>query len=231
MSDILQKIKTRGYWDVNIRPTEFLDNRVESLGRCKEIVQELSVQLRGWDYPHFDNNNPPTSGIDFVEQSFDWQDYIEFWRYYQSGQFIHYFGMYEDWQDQRTLWGSGLTNKPGEILSIIGAVYHFTEIYEFACRLALKGYLAKSCKLSITLHGTKGRTLSMLDPRRFLSANYRSALDVIPHDVSVRSENLIAKSAELALDHAVWVFQRFNWDNVGRGVLQEDQRKLIERRR
>jgi hypothetical protein len=230
LNDIFEKLKTRGYWEVSIRPTEFMDNRIESLAKSKEIVRELSVQFRGWDYPHFDTNNPPTSGIDYVEQSLDWQDKIEFWRYYQSGQFIHYFGMWEDWQDQSTIWSYKPISKPGEILSIIGAVYRFTEIYEFASRLALRGYLGKTCKLSISLYGTKGRRLIMLEPGRLLSADYRSSLDVIPYNISITTENLIGKSAELALDHVVWVFQRFNWDYVPRAVLQEDQTKFIERR-
>jgi len=230
LNSFLQKIKTRGYWEVNIRPIEFLNNRIESLGVCKEIVRELSVRFRGWDYPHYDSNNPPVSGIDYVEQNLDWQDKLEFWRYYQSGQFVHYFGMWEDWQDQRNLWGPGIPNKPGEILSIIGTVYHFTEIYEFASRLALKGYLGKECKISISLHSTNNRTLAMLDPSRLMFNNYKSALEIIPHDVILTSENLISQSAELALDHIVWVFQRFNWDNVSRSVFQEDQRKLIEHR-
>jgi hypothetical protein len=230
LNDILQKIKTRGYWEVNIRPNEFMDNRIESLGKCKEIIRELAVELRGWDYPHYDTKQHPTSGINYVEQSSDWQDKIEFWRYYQSGQFVHYFGIWEDWQDQRTLWGNRLTNKSGEILHIFSALFHFTEIYEFASRLALKGLLGKSCKISITLHGTKGRTLVMLDPGRILDGIYQSTLELIPHDVSITTDNLVAKVAELAMDHTVWVFQRFNWDNVPRGVLQEEQKNLIERR-
>lgn len=230
MNDTLNRIKTRGYWDVNIRPTEFLDNRIEGLGKCKELVRDLSVRFRGWDYPHFDVNSPPTNGIDYVEQSIDWQDKLEFWRYYQSGQFVHYFAMWEDWQDQRTLWGASIASKPGELLSIIGAVYLFTEIYEFASRLALKGCLGKNCRISVTAHGTKERVLTMLDPGRLLFESYRSALDSIPRDITVPSDKLIANSAELALDHAVWLFQRFNWDNVPRAVLQQDQRKLIERR-
>ena len=155
MSDILQKIKTQGYWEVIIRPTEFIDNRLESLAKCKETVRELSVRLRGWDYPHIDHNNPPTCGIDYVEQGVDWQYKVEFWRYYQSGQFIHYAGMWEDWQDQSTIWSNKIESKPGEILSIVSAVYSLTEIYEFASRLALKGYLGKNCKISVSLHGTK----------------------------------------------------------------------------
>ena len=230
MSNVLDKIKSRGYWHVAIRPAEFVENRIESLGKCKELIRELAVHFRGWDYPHYDTRNQPTSGIDYVEQSLDWQDKIEFWRFYQSGQFVHYFGIWEDWQDQRTLYGSRLDSKPGQILSIVGAVYHFTEIYEFASRLAVKNHLGKDCKISITVHGTKGRLLTMLDPGRLLFGNYRSTLDSISREASMSTETLISKAPELAMDHAVWVFQRFNWDNIPRGVLQEDQKKLLERR-
>ena len=229
MNAILSKIRTRGHWEVNIKPTEFLDNRIESLGRCKEIVRSLSVQFRGWDYPHYDTINMPTNGINYAEQSFEWEHYIEFWRYYQSGQFIHFFGMWEDWQDQVTRW-ERLTSGPGEVLSIVGAVYTFTEIYEFASRLAAKTLLGNNCKISVALHKTRGRTLRMLDRGRILSGTYTTTLDSIPRDVTVSVEELMGKSVELALDHTIWVFQRFNWDNVPRTVLQEDQRKLIERR-
>lgn len=230
MKEVLNKIKSRGYWEVTIHPSEFLENRINNLAKCKEIIRELSVQLRGWDYPHFDSNNWPKSNIDFVEQSLDWQDKIEYWRYYQSGQFVHFFGMWEDWQEQSTIMGPKLSSEPGKVLSVFNALYHFSEIYEFASRLAVKGYLGSTCKLHITLHGIKGRSLRILDPSRLLFANYRSEIESIPKDIAIETDTLISKSANLALEHCVWVFQRFNWDNVPIGVLKDEQRKLLERR-
>ena len=91
--------------------------------------------------------------------------------------------MGEDWQDQATMWKQ-LTSGPGEVLSIVGAVYTFTEIYEFASRLAAKGLLGKNCKISITLHKTRGRTLKMLDPGRILFDTYQSTLESIPRNVT-----------------------------------------------
>lgn len=230
MKDILNKIKTRGYWEVTIHPTEFIENRIDNPTKCKEIIRQLSVQLRGWDYPHYDYNNNPKTNIDFVEQEFEWQDKIEYWRYYQSGQFVHFFAMWEDWQEYSTIMGPKLSAKPGQVLSVFNALYHFTEIYEFASRLAVKGYIGAACRVHITLHGTKGRSLRILDPSRLLFANYRSELDTIPKDIKTDTSTIISKSADLALEHCVWVFQRFNWDNVPIGVLKEEQRKLLDRR-
>jgi hypothetical protein len=138
--------------------------------------------------------------------------------------------MYEDWQDQaregRT-WD--LPDTP--CLSIISALYTFTEIYEFASRLSTRGTLGDSCRISITLHRTMDRQLVMLDPRRHLFGNYVSKIDPIQRRPAIISaEDLIAKSSQLSLEHAIWTFQRFGWDNPPVGVLKEDQKKLLERR-
>jgi hypothetical protein len=162
MSEVLSKIKIRGYWEVLIRPTKFVENRIENLGECKKIMHDLTVRLRGWPYPCYDDNNPPTAGIDYIEQSLEWQHHLEFWRYYQSGQFILFFSILEDWQDQ----AMRLPLKPVEVLDILSILYSLTEIYEFASRLAAKELLGDSCRISITLHRTKNRQLIMLDRRR-----------------------------------------------------------------
>lgn len=228
MNDTLTKLKSRGYWEVKIRPADFKENRIGDLQTCKETLRELKVSLRGWSFPFYNISEPPTNGINYVEQALDWEDKIEFMRYYQSGQFVHYSAMSEDWQEQ-SRW-LRIKAKPGEFLSIIGCLYLFTEIYEFASRLANKGMLGDFCKISITLYGNRDRTLTMLDPGRLLFAKYTSAIDVIPRERDVATPDLITKSAEFALDDVVWVFQRYNWDNVPRGVLQDDQKKLLERR-
>jgi hypothetical protein len=229
MSEVLNKIRARGYWEVLIRPTKFIKDRIESPGKCKEIIREVSVRLRGWVYPYNKINEPPTTGLDYIEQSKDWEFYLEFWRYYQSGQFIHFFSMFEDWQDQAKVLGR-LPLETGSSLAIVSALYRFTEIYEFASRLAAKGLLGDECKISITLHGTKNRQLVILDPARHVWDEYKSELESISREISISTAELMAKSAELSLDHTIWVFQRFNWDNPPRDVLLGDQKKLIERR-
>jgi hypothetical protein len=228
MSDILKKIKTRGYWEVIIRPNIFVKDKIKAPAKCKEIVRDLKVTLRGWDYPHYDFQNPPQTGVNYIEQSFEWSFFLEFWRYYQSGQFIHYFGMMEDWQDQAEGGKIHLPYTPA--LSILSALYRITEIYLFASRLAVKGFLGDDCKLSITLHGTEGRKLVMLPPSRILFRDYISHIDSIPSEFVWSKDDLIGRPAELSLEHTVYFFHRFNWDNPPISVLKEDQTKLLEGR-
>ncbi len=58
------------------------------------------------------------------------------WRFYQTGQFVDFAGVTYDWDDQsqRRLPSQGW--KPGEILNVQDALFTFTEIFEFAARLA-----------------------------------------------------------------------------------------------
>jgi hypothetical protein len=230
MSKILEKIKTRGYWEVSIRPTEHVEERIGSPGQCKEIVRNLRVSLRGWDYPHYDPKTDPIAGTNYIEQSSEWSFFLEFWRYYQSGQFIHFFGIYEDWQDQARE-GARLNLPVTPALSILSALYTITEIYEFASRLAARELLGDQCKISITVHHTQNRQLVMLVPSRHLFSSYICQIETIQRPPKViPTRELIARSSELSFEHAIWVFQRFNWDNPPLGVLQEDQEKLLEGR-
>ena len=56
---VLDKIRTRGYWRVLIRPTQFDENHIADYSDLFPIVEKNSVQLRGWDYPHIDHRSQP----------------------------------------------------------------------------------------------------------------------------------------------------------------------------
>ena len=230
MNAVIEKIKSRGYWHVIIRPLEFLNSRIHELGTCRTFVRDNKVILRGWDYPHYDERTEPTSGLNFVEQFTDWQNYIEGWRLYQSGQFVHCKALIEDWFDARTMWGEPRNVPPRECLSIIGTVYLITEIYEFASRLANKKYLGEACHIKISLRNTKNRMLTSFDASRFFIGTYQTTLEEIPRHIELSTAELIGRSAELALEHVVWLYQRFNWDNVKASTFKEEQCKLMEKR-
>jgi hypothetical protein len=77
---VLDKIRTRGYWRVVIRPGVFEQNHIPDDVDLFPIVEKNSVRLRGRDYPHIDYQNPPPRGADWAGQEFDCQDEIEVWR-------------------------------------------------------------------------------------------------------------------------------------------------------
>jgi hypothetical protein len=230
MNATIEKIKSRGFWKIIIRPSEFIPNRISNISECKSIVRDNSVLLRGWDYPHYDTNYEPTTGIDYVEQSVDWNIHIEAWRMYQSGQFVHYHALWEDWHELDTFWGQVQQIPPGVYLNLIGTVYLMTEIFEFSARLAAKGVLGDHCEIIIELNNTKSRQLKAFPVDRAFFSRYETALDNIPRKIQIPVNELIGRSTELALEQIEWLYRRFNWDNVNIAVFKEDQRKLLEKR-
>lgn len=222
---LLEKIKSRGYWKVIIRPESFKENLIRSLEECDRIVNDSVVRLRGWDYPHC--SGMITRDIDYIEDRVDWNFFHEIWRFYQSGQFVHLRGLAIDWQ--KGVRGEP-SLEPGEALSYLGTLYTITEIYSFASRLVEKLELESPVYIYINLVNAKGRKIVTLDPRRFLPYDYVSQLEEIPRKITIGPSNLIANSAELAIEHVVWLFERFNWTKMPRQVFIEDQKKFLERR-
>jgi len=230
MQSILEKIRSRGYWKVVIRPSVFNQYQIPEPGRCKKLVRDNSVRLRGWDYPHYDLRTEPSCGLDYVEQFTDWQDHIEAWRFYQSGQFIHYIALWEDWQEEYPFGGYSQRIPSGEYLSIISTVFLLTEVYEFASRLGTNGIFGDSCEIQISLSNTMNRRLKTFDLRRPLFSEFKTMSTEIPRSVSLSTADLMGRSAELALEHVVWLFQRFNWDEIQAEIFKDDQRKLLDKR-
>ncbi len=226
--ELSEKIKSRGFWEVIIRPLKFEENRLETLGECGELVQQCKVRLRGWDYPHISRHYGIRSGVDWVENLTDWEGHKELWRMYQSGQFYHLFSCLEDWERIRIFWGDRSYTEPGYGLSFVLSLYKFTEIYEFAARLAKKNLFDDLVKVSVTLHGMMDRRLVTLDVRRSLHDNYICSIEKIPLSRTMSVEEIVSKSNEYAVDDAFRVFERFNWLKAPVKVLAEIQNALLK---
>lgn len=229
MSDLEKKIRSRGYWQVVIRPASFNAERVDSLLKLEEAFREAHVQLRGWDYPHSPREGT-TRHADFIQGAVDWESYHEIWRLYQSGQFVHLFGMREDWWSESTLGDPQV--QPGEALSFVSALYTFTEIFAFAARLTESLPLGPEVVVSYRLVGLQNRKLDSFDRDRIpLFPEKRVAKDVHELSRQVTSDvaQLVAESPKLAIDASVQLFERFGW-SASREVLFDAQRKLLERR-
>jgi len=230
-TNALTKITSRGYWKVVIRPSVFKQDRIENLRICEELVRDCQVVLRGWDYPHYREIH---SGRDFIWSETDWQIHKEFWRFYQSAQFVNYFGCEEDWWSESKLASSNMKEyRPGEALEIICTLFRLTEIYEFASRLAQRDAFGKEVALIVELRGMNNRRLIAIG-RILFSPDYICREEHLRYEESYSVQELIAKKSELALENALWLFERFDWRHVRSSetvaILREDQKKLPERR-
>jgi hypothetical protein len=235
------KIKSTGYWRVNIRPTKFEKTRIDSPDHCWKLVELCRVYLRGWDYPHMEEK---TIGEDWVQSGVDLDTFghVELWRFYQSGQFIHYFSCLEDYREKevntlikgsragRLLQKGALDQGRYSGLSVLSTLYRVTEIFEFAARLAQREVLQPSLEISIKLVGMENRTLFFWDPGRQLLDAYFPQINEILFEKKLSIGESIAESHANALDATIYIFGKFRWLSPSRQILAEDQRKFLERR-
>ena len=230
MSELLEKIRSRGYWKIVIHPAGFVEKRVENISDLYPILQRISVELRGWDYPHLDPHIRHRIDKDWIEQSSEVDQYLEMWRFYQSGQFVDFLGMDEDWLDQFHDWPLPENWRPESYLGVENAVFKFTEILEFAARLSLTQAGGESMHLEIDLHGLNGRGLKLETRRKGSSylKDSRADIDKLPYRVDLSGTELITASKDLALKPAVELFRRFGWD-PSLEILRDMQENLLRR--
>ena len=227
MSDLLNKIRSRGYWKVVIHPANFVEKRVVQIASLYPILEKNSVQLRGWDFPHLDVHSHPKIGLDRIEQGSKWEQYLEFWRFYQSGQFIDFFALDEDWVDQATRVSRFKEEPPGRFLDIEDTIFRFSEIFEFAARLAFTEAGDEQMHLEILVSGLKDRNLRVETNRRPLRPQ-KASIQEYPYKVDFSRVQLVSEAKELALKPAVELFKRFGW-NPSLEVLRDMQDELFHR--
>lgn len=221
--ELLKNIQDAGHWRINLRPLSVLAEEL-SMAKCRDAVSESNVELRGWDYPHVLLRNDASSGCSngdgFFEAWTSWNTHVEFWRMYRSGQFLHYRAMWEDLEEFE-----GMPQRP--FLSIEGAIFLFTEIAEFASRLANRLGLTDGLSLSVEARHTKGRRLwvgpgrmSFFEPKT-TTAEQIEIRTTVPADGSRSAQ-------QVSMEMCKVFFDRFGW-NPSDDQIQRDQTRLYKR--
>lgn len=231
---LLEKIRRHGHWRVNFQPLA-AESQL-SVGRARELVQGCAVSLRGWDYPYASSSDRTNGGIEnnanFSSGWVDWVDHIEFWRLYESQQFLGYRALSEDWQDARTQAGlPALGTRQGEWVGVLGLVYQLTEIFEFLSRLMGKDVYTSGVRVAVTLINVRGRTLFIESVNRapFL-AKHQTQAEEIRFEKEYGRDEVLAVSADLALDAIVYFVDKFGWSHPPIETLRKDQQDLLAKR-
>lgn len=242
--DIKKIIKQKGYWRVIIRPAQafYRINRF-NISELAKIIEDNQIRLRGWYYPHIDKNDIKIIDQDTISNECKFEGHIEHWEFMTSGQFAHIFSMKEDYiidQQKANEIKSDFTSDKEKAKDInkffetVSTVYRFTEIYLFASNLAqLDGYReVDEFDIIIELNDVKDRLLFTWDWGRDLWSPYICNFNDgrIPFSETYKKDDLIAKFDCYSLEKVIKTFQFFGWRNPSEQVLQEDQKKLLERR-
>ena len=227
IEELQAKIRAKGYWLITIRPTQFENARIETLGDSWDAVASSSVSLRGWDYPHVDTKSREI-GDDWVQGSIDWEDYghLEVWRLWQSGQFRHQMACLEDYHK--------ITHRApapeGPYLLWLSSLYTITEIFEFASRLAARKIMVPGASIQIELQNMVGRKLTYWGFDDHIRDNYVAELETISYEATYSTQELIGRSAEAAVKAATYVYERFGWLNPPQRMIEDRQKGFLERR-
>jgi hypothetical protein len=212
MSDLLEQIRTRGYWRVEIRPTRFIADRLPEITSLFPLVERLSVRFRGWDYPHIDQRNRPHIDQDWVGQDFAWAHYREIWRLYQSAKFLHLFGLSEDWRDASELWPAPPGWEAGQNLYAMSALQTYTEVYEFAARLSLAIPGDDPFYVGTRLANLRGRSLAGDQSTLFWADHYVAQISQFEWNRELERGEMVARSRDLAAEAAKELLARFGWE-------------------
>lgn len=226
---VKKEILSRGYWEVVLKPQNF-SNSFE-LQKLKDILVENHVELRGWSYPFLPKDNPTNQSVsfgnDFVEGFVNWNPYKENWRFFKSGQFVHYFSAIEDWMKDSDFYKDRAAEAENT-LSVFHALYCVAEIFEFTRRLASVGVFDEGISISVKLDGMKGRKLIVNEPDRTgLWHSYICQINTISIAREYSKDEFLEKSKDFALYFVKELFLRFGWENQPTSTFENDQLKLL----
>lgn len=231
MTEITEKLASRGYWRTEIRPTAFTASRVESLSVLREAVRAARVELRGWDFPHLKEDDLIPDSVDSIGNEIDWRVHVEVWRAFLSGQFVHRAGIWVDWMDQDFLAKVQSDWKPSVALPIVDSLWALTERFEFAARYSQTPAGDDPMSVSISLHGLAGRSLLGDHHGRRWFGNYGPAkVTEFRFEQTLSRQELLSSAGKLAITAASKLFALCGYE-ANEGVLESIQGELLSGRK
>jgi hypothetical protein len=225
------------HWRINLRPAEYRQTRLRTLSDCMATIEATKVRLRGWDYPHLSRKPGQTGqGNDYIASWVDSMGHIEYWRLYQSAQFLHLFAVREavqpEWSEKLrrdAKWHIGdegvVAQAPG-FFSLLNVIYTVTEVFEFASRLCQRGTYTGAVVVEIRIRNAKGFGL-IPDVDRAWFEHRSLSSDDVGYEWTIESAELVAATAQYALNSVTWLFQRFGWLNPPEAVIARDQERFL----
>jgi hypothetical protein len=229
MSQLTDKIRSRGHWTVSIRPATFVADRVP-YEQLDEIVPSIAVRMRGWPVPYADyGRDEVLRGPDWIGQDIDATvvSHYEAWRFFMSGQFSHLRSVSADWRtgSEETRTRSGLTS----VIEVWEILFYLTEIFELAARLALSPAGDDSMVISAALAPLAGRGLVVGQRNRMeFIEPYVSNVAEFHDEREISREQLVTEGRTAAAELARQFLLRFGW-KPSLDQLIDHQRELTER--
>lgn len=229
--EIKKKIDDIGNVKVIFEPFIYKDSRIKKKD-LQEILEKSQVNLRGWSFPHVpkidmnDGKKPYLigNGIEFYTS---WQDMIEIFRFYQSGQFIAKFALREDTLGE----AYGKKLEVGKYLDFLGFIYRMMEITLFIKNL-IQNTDIEGGKLIVEINKIKNRELESIFSQNIFSFNagYICRIDKVSIVREFDRDKISVELLEISREFIKEVFDYFNWRNYSDQMIQAHQENFLNRR-
>jgi|GEM_PF-4051180 len=228
--EVKKEIEKQGNIKIIFEPA-FYNNLIQKT-ELFGILNKSKVSLRGWDFPHIPNTDQdytkrPYSIFNGVEFYTFRDKFEEVFRFYQSGQFVGKFTLYEDVLSEVR----GREINPGQYMDFLSLIYRTTEICLFIKNL-VEIIDVNGGKLTIEINKTNGRELeSIFSPNIFpFEAGYVCRMDSIIITKDFSKEEIIDNFAEIGREFIKNIFVDFNWTNFSEEMIKTHQENLLNRR-
>jgi hypothetical protein len=230
--DVLDRIRTGPYYSVRFIPGD--ENLDIPKARLKELVAADAVRLRGWDLPS-DHASTIYTASAFVGSYLEFNNHVEAWRFYMSGQFLYFanpWDIFEDLQERlKAELGHSITlphpsvrdSIPG-LFSFVGMIYSLTEFHLWASRV-IASLTLNSATLRIAMHNISGWALASGEPLAMFFDFYQarsSSAHLRPPMPTDLSANPVATANAAARE----LFEYFNW-SPSEATIRQWQDRLI----
>lgn len=227
MSELTDRIRSRAHWLVEVRPAEFVADRVPDTLALEDIAMQSAVRSRGWVYPFIDRHEAPRRFEDRIICEMEFDHHLERWEFHRSGYFIVMHGHPPDWRDSSGFWPL----RPGEepplgYVGITWVIGLLTDFYTFASRLAQTPAGDEAMRVDITFAGIANRVLRGDAPNRApLWDGYRFSGPQLTDRRIVVRDHLIGATRGISLEIAQRFFAAFGWRAEPR-ILKDIQEEL-----
>lgn len=234
-------LQQQPHWRVLMRPSEYKPQLIPRLADCKRLVEKDHVALRGWDFPHLGRDSSEIEyGESWIASWSNFGEIQEYWRLYQSAQFLHLRGVRER---LKASWDAKLRKNaeqsfvggpkpdwatvPG-FLDIINTLYNVAEIYEFARRLSQVEGFGPTIEISIEVKNVKGFVLCVSDVMRVWYGYYTTNADAIRRQGTYKVVDLFSDQRRLVLEDVFGIFERFGWLEPPRATFEKDYDSFVK---
>jgi hypothetical protein len=240
-SELPVAVTEGAHWRVNFRPASYDAQRLGSLSECLDLIEKHRVLLRGWDFPHLPSRRDKQVifGSRWVAAWSDYQRHLEYWRMYQSTQFLYLGSVREvtdpDWSAKLKATLSWQLADPVDIqqvpglVSITNLIFNVTEFFEFAARLAQASLYVEPVTISVQLNRARGFLLTAEDNRMFMRA-FAAGDNHLAYETTLTPTELVAAASDQSATCAMWFLERFGMLKPNLDVIRRDQQQLLTRR-